>query len=258
MDTEINPDDFDAAVFDLDGVLANTARVHALAWKQVFDRVLSKHQSRGTKVGQEFDIETDYLRHVDGRARLDGIRAFLTSRKLTLPEGDASAEETLDTVAGIGRMKNRLVRDLLERNSKAEPGAKELLKSLRAAGVKVAVASSSANCATVLEAAGLTDLVDVRVDGVDARELRLPGKPDPALFFEALRRLDIAAGRAVLLEDADAGIEAGRRAGFKRIIGIAKDRERERRLAELGADVVVPDLSHITVAERSGSGHLGI
>ena len=258
MDTEIDPDDFDAAVFDLDGVLADTARIHASVWKQVFDRVLSRHQSRGMKVDKEFDIDTDYLRYVDGRPRLDGIRAFLASRRLTLPEGDASAEETLDTVAGIGRMKNRLVRDLLKRHGKAELGAKELLQSLRAAGVKVAVASSSANCATVLEAAGLTGLVGIRVDGVDARRMGLPGKPDPALFLETLRRLGIAADRAVLLEDADAGIKAGRRAGFKRVIGIAKDRERERRLTDLGADVVVPDLSHITVAGRSGSGQLGI
>lgn len=258
MNTEFDPDDFDAAVFDLDGVLASTARIHALVWKQVFDRVLSRHRSRGVKVGKDFDIETDYLRYVDGRPRLDGVRVFLSSRRLTLPEGDANAAETLDTVAGIGRMKNRLVRDLLKRNSKAEPGAKKLLQSLRAAGVKVAVASSSANCATVLEAAGLSGLVDIRVDGVDARRLGLPGKPDPELFLEALRRLGIAADRAVLLEDADAGIEAGRRTGFKRVIGIGKDRERERRLIDLGADVVVPDLSHITVAGRSGSGHLGI
>lgn len=250
MNTEIDRDDFDAAVFDLDGVLANTARIHALVWKQVFDRVLSRHRSRGGNVDQDFDIETDYLRYVDGRPRFEGIRAFLASRRLTLPEGDTSAAETLDTVAGIGRMKNRLVRDLLKRNGKAEPGAKQLLESLRAAGIKVAVASSSANCAIVLEAAGLTGLVGIRVDGVDARELGLPGKPDPALFLEALRRLGMAADRAVVLEDADAGIEAGRRAGFRRIIGIGKGRDRERRLTELGADVVVPDLSHITVAGR--------
>lgn len=258
MNTEIDPDDFDAVVFDLDGVLASTARIHALVWKQVFDRVLSRHRSSGVKVDRDFDIETDYLRYVDGRPRLDGIRTFLTSRRLPLPEGDVNAAETLDTVAGIGRMKNRLVRDLLKRHGKAEPGAKELLQSLRAADVKVAVASSSVNCATVLEATGLTGLVGIRVDGVDARQLGLPGKPDPALFLEALRRLGIAADRAVLLEDADAGIEAGHRAGFKRIIGIGKDPERKRRLADLGADVVVPDLSHITVAGRSGSGHLGI
>lgn len=258
MNTEIDPAYFDAVVFDLDGVLTTTARIHALVWKQVLDQVLFRHRSRGVKVDKDFDIETDYLRYVDGRPRLDGIRDFLTSRKLTLPKGDVNAAETLDTVAGIGRKKNRLVRDLLKRSGKAEPGAKELLQSLRAAGVKIAVASSSANCATVLDAAGLAGLVGIRVDGVDARQLGLPGKPDPALFLEALRRLGIAADRAVLLEDADAGIEAGRRAGFRRVIGIAKDPERKRHLVDLGADVVVPALSHITVAGHSGSRYPGI
>lgn len=254
MIAEIDPDEFDAAVFDLDGVLTDTARVHAAVWKQVFDQVLS----RATPAAQGFDIEADYLRYVDGRPRLEGIRTFLASRRLTLPEGNAEAAETLDTIAGIGRTKNRLVQDRLKRDSRANPGAVELITSLRASGLKIAVASSSANCATVLEAAGLKDLVDTRVDGIDAERLELPGKPDPALLLEALRRLGTTADRAVLFEDAEAGIEAGRRAGFRLLIGIGEGRQRERRLVDRGAHAVVADLSRVSVAGRSGAGHSGV
>jgi beta-phosphoglucomutase family hydrolase len=242
----ISRSDVDAVIFDLDGVLTDTARIHAAVWKAVFDDVLRRRAEKGDQPFHPFE-DIDYRAHVDGRPRLDGIRAFLASRGIRLPEGNPDDPEGAETVRGLARRKNCLVRERLDRESVPEPGAVALLEALRRSGVRIAVASSSANCATVLRAAALDGFIDVRVDGVDAAELGLPGKPDPALFLEALRRLGAQPSRAAVFEDALAGVEAGRRAGFSRIVGVDRGEQAEA-LRRHGADVVVASLTEVAVA----------
>jgi beta-phosphoglucomutase family hydrolase len=244
-DLVISRRDVDAVVFDLDGVLTDTACVHAAVWKTVFDDVLRRRVGNGDQPFRPFE-DIDYRAYVDGRPRVDGILAFLASRGIRLPEGNVDDPEDTDTVYGLARRKNRLVQERLDKESVPEPGAVTLLAALRRSGVRIAVASSSANCATVLRAAALDGFVDVRVDGVDAAELGLPGKPDPALFLEALRRLGVPPCRAVVFEDALVGVEAGRRAGFGRIVAIDRGEQTEA-LRRQGADVVVAGLPEVAV-----------
>jgi beta-phosphoglucomutase family hydrolase len=219
-----------AAVFDLDGVVTDTARVHAAAWKELFDDVLVE-VGRGGPSPRPFD-DRDYLRHVDGKARVDGIRDFLASRGIVLP--DQEVEE-------LGRRKDIAFRARLRHEGvQAFPDAIALVGSLRRSGRAVAVASASRNCKAVLEGARLAQAFDVRVDGIDAEVLALPGKPDPALFHEAARRLGAPPARAALFEDAAAGVQAGHHGGFGLVVGV--QRRPGAHLAEAGADVVVGDL----------------
>jgi beta-phosphoglucomutase family hydrolase len=241
-DTYLSRTAFDAVVFDLDGVLTDTAALHEVAWKETFDGFL-----RGREGPFAAFTPADYLAHVDGRPRLDGVRAFLLSRGIELPEGSAEDAPGVATVAGLARRKNEMVQARLAQDAVPLPGAKALLEALRAAGIRVAVASSSANARMVLEATGLAGLVEARVDGMEAARLGLPGKPDPAIFLEALRRLGVAAGRAAILEDAIAGVEAGRRAGFARVIGVGRGSQATA-LRGAGADMVVRDPSELSVA----------
>jgi beta-phosphoglucomutase family hydrolase len=240
--------DADAAIFDLDGVLTDTARVHAEAWKEVFDDFLRRRAERQGVDFQPFDIGGDYLAYVDGRPRHDGIRTFLASRGFELPEGSEQEPESAETVRGLGRRKTRLFRQALRQGIVPAPGAQRLLAKLRRSGIGVAVGSSSKNCAAILRAAELDHLIDVRADGVDAEQLGLPGKPDPALFLEAARRLGVAPGRAVLFEDASAGVEAGRRGGFGHVVGIGGGRRPEQLLRH-GADVVIATLDQVEVVD---------
>ena len=244
----INRDDFDAAIFDLDGVLTDTARVHAAAWKEVFDSFLQRWAQQHGLAFQPFDIEADYLAYVDGRPRYDGVRSFLASRGINLPEGSEHDPEDANTVHALGERKTRLFRQALQQGIDPEPGAESLLKKLRQMGVGIAVASSSKNCSAILSAAGFDHLIDARVDGVDADELGLPGKPDPALFLEAARRLRAQPSRTILFEDALAGVEAGRRAGFGSVVGIDRGRQ-SKALRERGADIVIQGLQDVDAAE---------
>jgi beta-phosphoglucomutase family hydrolase len=244
----INRGDFDAAIFDLDGVLTDTARVHAGAWKEVFDSFLQRWAQQHGLAFQPFDIEADYLAYVDGRPRYDGVRSFLASRGINLPEGSEHDPEDANTVHALGERKTRLFRQALQQGIDPEPGAESLLKKLRQMGVGIAVASSSKNCSAILSAAGFDHLIDARVDGVDADELGLPGKPDPALFLEAARRLRAQPSRTILFEDALAGVEAGRRAGFGSVVGIDRGRQ-SKALRERGADIVIQGLQDVDAAE---------
>lgn len=242
--------DFDAAIFDLDGVLTNSARVHAATWKAVFDTLLRRWSERHGLAFQPFDIEADYLTYVDGRPRYDGIRSFLASRGIDLPEGLTDDPEGADTVHAIGERKTRLFLQELQKGMDPAPGAEALLKKLREVGIRTAVASSSKNAKAILHAAGLECHVDVRVDGVDAATLGLPGKPDPALFLEAARRLGVKPPRAILFEDALAGVEAGKCGGFAWVVGVDRGRQGEA-LRQHGADVVVNNLSEIEIEATS-------
>lgn len=244
----INRRDFDAAIFDLDGVLTNSARVHAAAWKVVFDAFLQRWAQRRGLAFQPFDIEADYLTYVDGRPRYDGVRSFLADRGINLPEGSEQDPEDANTVHALGERKTRLFRQALQKGMDPAAGAEALLKKLREVGIRTAVGSSSKNAKAILHAAGLEHHVEVRVDGIDADALGLPGKPDPALFVEAAHRLGVQPSRTILFEDALAGVEAGERGGFGCVVGIDRGQQGET-LRQRGADVVIKDLREVKVEE---------
>ena len=193
----INRRDFDAAIFDLDGVLTETASVHAAAWKEVFDDFLQRRAKRHGTDFQPFDIGSDYLAYVDGRSRYDGIRTFLASRGTKLPEGTEQDPEDAETVRGLGRRKTRLFRRALRQGIDPAPGAADLLAKLRQFRIRVAVGSSSKNCAAILRAAGLDRLIDVRVDGLDLEAWACRASPIRRAVSEAARRLGAEPARAV-------------------------------------------------------------
>ncbi len=237
--------DFDAAIFDLDGVLTDTARVHAAAWKALFDPFLKKWAGRRGVPFEAFR-PGDYLTYIDGRTRLEGIRAFLAARNIELPED--SELEHADTLRGLSERKAELFRQLLQGAVPPQPGAEALLGKLREAGFRIAVASSSKNCAEILRVVRFDSLIDCRVDGIDVERLGLPGKPDPALFVETARRVGVQPSRAVLFEDALAGVEAGRRGGFGRVVGIG-DSDKAEALRAHGADLVIRSLDEVDVSQ---------
>jgi alpha,alpha-trehalase len=238
----------DAVVLDMDGVITDTATAHAQAWKRLFDEYLQERLRRG-EWAQTFDVDVDYRRFIDGKARYDGVRSFLASRGITLPEGDSDDPPGRETVCGLGNRKNEyFIKHLRDHGASAYPGTVALLRQLRARGVGTAVISASENAAEVLSAAGVLDLLDVRVDGTAAKELALPGKPDPAMFLEAARRLGSTPDRTAVIEDAIAGVEAGRLGGFGLVVGVDRI-GRADWLRSAGADVVVPDLSGLELVD---------
>lgn len=251
----LSRDAYDAVVFDLDGVLTQTARLHAAAWKRMFDDFLADLAGReGTF--QPFDPEGDYLTYVDGRPRVDGVEHFLSARDIQLPRGQPDDPPEADTLWGLGNRKNRLFHALLnERGVEVFDGARELLRALRNRGYLTAVVSSSKNCSAVLAAAGLARFVDARVDGIDLERFGLRGKPAPDMFREAARRLEVEPSRAVLLEDALAGVEAGRAAGLGRVIGVSRA-VRPELLRQAGAHAVISELKEISL-EAAASGQPG-
>ena len=241
----IDRERFDAVLFDLDGVLTATAKVHAAAWKKTFDDFLRHRSEQRGEPFVPFEIETDYNRYVDGKPRYDGVTSFLDSRGIELPRGDRDDPADAETVRGIGNHKSDLVLAMLESDGvEAYEGSVALVKLLRRDGVKTGVVSSSNNCREVLQAAGIEDLFDVRVDGVVASRLSLPGKPAPDTFLEAARELGVEPGRAVVVEDAIAGVQAGRAGGFAQVIGVDRHDEATA-LRDNGADIVVSDVGEL-------------
>lgn len=237
--------DLDALLFDLDGVLTDTARLHAECWKRTFDDYLKLHAERVDEPFVPFDPENDYRAHVDGKPRYDGVRDFLAARGIHPPEGEPSDPPTAETVCGIGNRKNELVAEAIRPETiEVYPGSIELVRQARKAGQKTALVSSSANAEAVLAAAGIDDLFDLRVDGVVAAERKLPGKPAPDTFLEAARGLGVEPARAVVFEDAIAGVQAGKAGGFGLVVGVARH-ARPEELAEQGAHVVVADLAEL-------------
>jgi beta-phosphoglucomutase family hydrolase len=245
------PDAITACLFDLDGVLTPTAQVHDAAWKQTFDLYLLELSERTGEPFVPFDSDRDYEMYVDGRARADGARSFLASRGVTLPEGSSDDLPDAETVYGIGNRKNVvLLEQLKEHGIEPYPGSVAYLRAVRAAGLRTAVVSASANCREVVAAAGLDDLLDARVDGVIAVEQHLRGKPHPDTFLAGAQLLDVPPGQAAVFEDALAGVEAGRAGGFGYVVGV--DRVgRADALLEYGADVVVTDLADLLEREPS-------
>ncbi|MFC4051626.1 HAD family hydrolase [Actinomadura syzygii] len=241
------PDEAAACLFDLDGVLTRTAAVHAAAWKEMFDGYLRERARRTGEPFTEFDTVKDYGRYVDGKKREDGTRSFLHSRGIELPEGDPDDPPEAETVRGLGNRKNALVLKIIEeRGVETFDGSIDYVRAARAAGLRTAVVSSSANTVQVLRTVGITDLFDARVDGVVAAERRLPGKPAPDMFIEGAREVGVQAARAVVFEDALAGVQAGRAGGFAYVVGVNRvDEAHAKALAEHGADIVVSDLSEL-------------
>jgi beta-phosphoglucomutase family hydrolase len=234
----------EAALLDLDGVVTDTARLHARCWKRVFDDFLEQRtKERGEKF-QPFDLEMDYRRYVDGKPRLDGVRDFLASRGIQLADGSGARTEE-DSIAAIADRKDALFGDALEEKGvDAYPGTLRWVGHIRGEGLRVAIVSASHHCAEVLRAARLEELFDVRVDGQLADRLQLPGKPAPDVFLEAARALGVKPGGAVVVEDALAGVAAGRAGGFGLVIGVARHGNTAE-LAAAGADVVVADLEEL-------------
>ena len=241
---QISFGDFDAALFDLDGVLTATAKLHAAAWKRTFDQFLERRAEAARETLVPFDGE-DYRRYVDGKPRFDGVQSFLASRGIDLPHGSPADPPTAETICGLGNQKNDLVNEIMAREGvEAYPGSVKAVNFLKARGYKTAVVSSSENCAAVLKAARIESLFDVRVDGQTAVHLKLAGKPEPDMFLAAARELGVDATRAIVVEDAIAGVQAGKRGGFGLVIGIARGKNADE-LKTQGADLVVADLEEL-------------
>ncbi|WP_227981992.1 trehalose-phosphatase [Nocardia spumae] len=240
---------FDAVVFDMDGVVTDTASIHAAAWTQVFDRFLAARRPGPGENCAPFDA-ADYRDFVDGKPRYDGVTDFLASRCISIPRGSPSDTGDMATICGLGNGKDEeFLARIAESGVPVFDTTVALVHRLRAAGVRTAVFSASRNAARILEAAGIGDLFAVRVDGVVAEELGLAGKPDPATLVLAAARLEAEPERTVVVEDAEAGVAAGRRGGFGLVVGIDRTGDTDR-LADYGADVVVDDAARVDV--RSG------
>lgn len=241
----IDPDRVDAVIFDMDGVVTDTARVHLAAWTRLFDETLA---GLGASGARPFTT-ADYRRYVDGMSREDGVARFLASRGVRLDWGSADDGPDTSTVVGLGRRKNDyFLAEVARGGVRVFPSTVALVHRLQDRGVGTAVISASRNAAAVLEAAGVLDLFPVLVDGLVTAGRGLPGKPDPAIFLEAARLLGSTPARAVVVEDALAGVRAGHLGGFALVIGVDREGARDQ-LRQAGADVVVNDLAEVAVVQ---------
>jgi beta-phosphoglucomutase family hydrolase len=239
------PEQITACLFDLDGVLTDTASVHTRAWKAMFDGYL---QSRAQRTGEPFvpfDAGADYQRYVDGKRREDGVRSFLASRGIELPEGGPGDAADADTVHGLGNRKNAMFHETLQRDGvEVFEGSRKYLEAAAAAGLGIAVVSSSANTREVLEITGMDRYVQHRVDGVTMREENIAGKPAPDSFLRAAELLGVPPDQAAVFEDALAGVAAGHAGHFGYVVGVDRVGQAEE-LRRNGADIVVTDLAEL-------------
>jgi beta-phosphoglucomutase family hydrolase len=241
------PDGTRGCLFDLDGVLTKTAKVHAAAWKEMFDSYLRDRSRRTGEPFVPFDPVTDYDEYVDGKPRADGTRSFLASRGIELPEGSDGDPPGAETVHGLGNRKNEIVlRRIREDGVEAYEGSVRYVRAARDAGLRRAVVSSSANCHDVLVAAGIEDLFEARIDGLVAKRENLRGKPAPDTFLAGARALGLDPGAAAVFEDALAGVAAGRAGRFRFVVGVDRVGQADA-LREHGADTVVTDLAELLV-----------
>ncbi len=240
METSLG--DLDAVIFDMDGVVTETATVHAAAWKKLFDEYLEGRAEANGDEFVEFDEASDYERYVDGKNRYDGVRSFLKSRDITLPDGTPDDPPDRETACGLGNRKDGYFNAWVsEKGVRAFETTVKLIEDLKQRGVRVAIVTSSRNADIVLDAAGVADLFEAKVDGLDAAELGLAGKPDPATYLEAAKKLGVDPARAAVVEDALSGVESGRRGNFGLVVGVARGGQGES-LLKAGADVVVEDM----------------
>ncbi|SDJ57554.1 HAD family hydrolase [Streptomyces indicus] len=239
-----------ACLFDLDGVITSTATLHTAAWRETFDAFLRRRDGAGFR---PFDPVGDYAAYVDGRPRADGVRTFLASRGIELPEGEPDDPPERATVHGLGNAKNALLlRKIEQEGVETYPGSVRYVDAVRAAGLRTAVVSASANCAAVLRSVGMTDRFDVRIDGVVAEERALPGKPHPDTFLAAAQDLGVSPHEAAVFEDALAGMDAARTGGFGYAIGVDRIGQADA-LREHGADTVVRDLAGLLDGRAEGT-----
>ena len=244
------PDRIRACLFDLDGVLTRTAAVHAAAWKELFDGYLRRRSDETGEPFVPFDTDADYKRYVDGKKRADGVRSFLASRNITLPEGMPTDPPTVATVHGLGNRKNDLVLARMAAGVEVYPGSVRYVEAARDAGLRRAVVSSSANTRAVLKVTGTEHLYEEVVDGLTAERENLAGKPAPDMFLFAAECLDVAPADAVVFEDALAGVEAARTGGFF-VVGVDRTGQAEQ-LQRHGADIVVADLADLLAMVNPG------
>jgi len=232
-------------LFDLDGVLTQTARIHAQAWKQMFDDFLRDWSERAGEPFEPFDRPTDYDEYVDGKPRLDGVHSFLESRGIHIPMGSPSDAPEEDTVHALGTRKNNLVLDLIQ-DQGVDPyaGSVAFVERARDQGLRRAVVSSSTNCREVLVAAGIEHMFEVRIDGTVAEREGMAGKPAPDTFLAGARAFDAEPAEAAVFEDAQAGVQAGRAGDFGWVVGVDRTGQAEA-LRQRGADVVVEDLAEL-------------
>lgn len=246
----LNMDRYEAAILDMDGVITRTARAHASAWKKMFDDYLAERSEREEKKYRPFDDREDYYRYVDGKPRYDGVESFLESRGIHLPFGDPGDSPELETVCGLGNRKNGYFLKHIEENGvevyESTIDFVELMKGMKKG---VAVISSSRNARAVLDAAGVRELFPVIVDGVDMAERNITGKPAPDIFQQAAGLLKVMPGAAIVIEDAQSGVEAGKAGGFALVIGIDRSGGNTG-LKSSGADIVVSDLSDIEIGSE--------
>jgi beta-phosphoglucomutase family hydrolase len=239
------PSEIDACLFDLDGVLTQTAKVHAEAWKEMFNAFLHARSAQTGEPFVPFDPVEDYDQFVDGKLRYDGVRSFLASRGIVLPAGDPSDPPSTETVTGLGNRKNEVFLSLIDRHGvEAYDGSVRYVEAVQDAGLHRAVVSASTNCQEVLAAAGIEDLFEVRIDGLVARREHLKGKPAPDTFLAAARALEVQPSQAAVFEDALAGVEAGRAGRFGVVVGVDRTGQAGA-LRERGADLVVSDLAEL-------------
>jgi len=241
----ITRDQYDAVLFDLDGVITDTANLHAACWKQMFDEYLQKRATQRGEAFRPFDLATDYRLYVDGKPRFDGVRDFLTSRGIQLPEGGPDDPPQVETVGGLGNRKNDLVNEVIEdKGVKPYEGSVQFIHHLRGDGFKIAVVTSSQNCAAVLKAVNLDACFEVQVDGNMIQAQKLAGKPAPDTYLIAAKLLGVEPARAVVIEDAISGVQAGFNGNFGLVIGVARKGNAEE-LKQHGAHLVVSDLSQL-------------
>jgi beta-phosphoglucomutase family hydrolase len=240
-----------ACLFDLDGVLTQTATIHAAAWKQTFDAFLADYGKQNGTTYEPFDDVRDYELYVDGKPRSDGVRSFLSARGIELPEGKSDDPPTAQTVQGVGTAKNDAFNKVLEERG-LEPfeGSVRYVNAVRAAGLRTAVVTSSANCQAVLRAAGLDGMFDTTVDGNDLAKMHLLGKPAPDTYLAAARALEVGPQEAAVFEDALAGVEAGRAGHFGWVVGVDRLDQADA-LRASGADIVVEDLGDLIGREEA-------
>ena len=254
MKNPITPERFDAVLFDLDGVLTATVKVHAICWKRMFDDLLKRRAAEHKEPFFAFDVGSDYTLYVDGKPRYEGVRSFLESRSIQLSTGNPDAPPDENTICGLGNRKNQMFNHVLEtEGAEAYAGSVALVKHLRSQGIQTAVVSSSKNSEAILRAAGIIELFALRLDGEVAARLTLRGKPAPDTFLEAARQLGVEPYRAVVVEDAISGVQAGCEGGFGLVIGVDRKDDPES-LLQSGAAIVVTDLGELLGEKGRTSG----
>jgi beta-phosphoglucomutase family hydrolase len=240
---------FSTVIFDLDGVITDTAAVHSSAWKQMFDEFLKARAKRYNTPFIEFRHEEDYLPYVDGKPRYKGVESFLESRRIVLPYGNPHDSPQMESVCGLGNRKNQVFNQkILAGDIRIFETTVNFIHQLKKYNIRIGVASSSKNCKTVLDAAGLLDLFETRVDGVISAELGLKGKPEPDIFQTACDNLKVSYTQAVIVEDAVSGVQAGKKGGFGLVLGIARGGNSEELLTN-GADISIGDIGEINIEQ---------